>query len=79
MNVTLPFHSVKEGNCGRNNNVIAINIHGWGSIFFTGADRELPLGFSKQPELTFLHTGILATASTCEVTLRIPTIYQTIT
>ena len=47
-----------------------------GGAFSSLGHREPPLGFSKQPELTFLHTGILATASTCEVTLRIPTIYQ---
>ena len=41
-------------------------------IFFTGADREPPLGFPKLPELHFLHSGMLATASTCDLILRLP-------
>ena len=41
-------------------------------IFFTGADREPPLGFPKPPELHFLHSGVLATASTCDLILRLP-------
>lgn len=42
-------------------------------IFFTGSDREPPLGFPKQPELHFLHKGIFATSSTCDLILRLPT------
>ena len=36
-------------------------------IFFTGCDREPPLGFSRIPELYFLHdkNSTMATASTC--------------
>lgn len=45
-------------------------------IFFTGTDREPPLGFPKHPQLIFLHTGILATASTCDLILRIPTVFH---
>ena len=41
-------------------------------IFFTGTDREPPLGFPKQPELHFLRHGVLATASTCDLILRLP-------
>ena len=41
-------------------------------VFFTGTEREPPLGFPKQPELHFLHHGVLATASTCDLILRLP-------
>lgn len=41
-------------------------------IFFTGTDQEPPLGFPKQPELHFLPHGVLATASTCDLILRLP-------
>ena len=36
-------------------------------IFFTGCDRKPPLGFSRIPELYFLHdkNSTMATASTC--------------
>ena len=45
--------------------------------FFTGADREPPLGFPKVPELHFLHRdAILVTASTCDLILRVPAIYH---
>lgn len=42
--------------------------------FFTGADREPPLGFPLTPKLQFLHgEDIFATASACELLLRLPT------
>lgn len=43
-------------------------------IFFTGCDREPPLGFSRIPELYFLHdkNSTMATASTCSFHLRLP-------
>ena len=43
--------------------------------FFTGADRVPPLGFPKPPQLHFVHdkTCTLATASTCDLVLRLPT------
>ena len=42
-------------------------------IFFTGTDREPPLGFDCQPKLTFADsTQLFATASTCELILRLP-------
>lgn len=45
--------------------------------FFTGADREPPLGFPVIPKLEFLHSdGILATASTCSLILRLPTVHD---
>ncbi|XP_064389314.1 uncharacterized protein LOC135337323 isoform X2 [Halichondria panicea] len=40
-------------------------------IFFTGADREPPLGFQPVPTLTFTDAE-LATASTCSLRLRLP-------
>lgn len=42
-------------------------------IFFTGADREPPLGFSLTPTLKFLPNDLkLATASTCTLVLNLP-------
>ena len=42
-------------------------------IFFTGADREPPLGFIVTPELKFLHDDSkLATASACSLILNLP-------
>ena len=47
-------------------------------IFFTGADREPPLGFPVIPRLKFLHgeQHTLATASTCSLILRLPTVHK---
>ena len=45
-------------------------------IFCTGADREPPFGFHKQAVLEFLHTGVLSTASMCDLILRMPTRYH---
>lgn len=42
-------------------------------IFFSGTDRVPPLGFHVQPTLAFNHGARLATASTCDLQLRIPT------
>lgn len=45
-------------------------------VFFTGTDRVPPLGFEKPPTVSFLHQdAIFATASTCDVRLRLPTKY----
>ena len=46
-------------------------------VFFSGADRVPPLGFEKQPSVTFLHDtrSKFATASTCSLELRLPTQY----
>ena len=46
-------------------------------IFFTGADRMPPLGFSKPLTLSFLvdPTSKFATASTCDLQLRLSTGY----
>ena len=46
-------------------------------VFFTGSDRK-PTGLYNQiPKLTFLHgsNDTLATASTCELNLRLPVCY----
>lgn len=45
-------------------------------IFFTGADKEPPLGFPKPPDLHFLHHGVLATASTSDLILHLPIKYS---
>ena len=46
-------------------------------VFFTGADREPPLGFPTKASLEFLKEGdVLATASTCDLTLRVPTAFH---
>jgi len=44
-------------------------------VFFTGADRVPPLGFSKRPTVSFNHTNTskFCTASTCDLQLRLPT------
>lgn len=46
-------------------------------IFFTGAERLPPLGFFSEPRIVFLgrESGKLATASTCDLTLRLPTVH----
>ena len=41
-------------------------------IFFSGASRPPPLGFSPKPKLKFLHEAMLPTASTCSLTFFIP-------
>ena len=40
--------------------------------FITGADQEPPLGFVSTPEISFHSNGLLATASTCLLQLRLP-------
>ena len=46
-------------------------------VFFTGADREPPLGFPMKASLEFLKEGnVLATASTCDLILRVPTVFH---
>lgn len=46
-------------------------------VFFSGASRIPPLGFHPSPTLEFVHdTGAkLATSSTCDLVLRIPTCF----
>ena len=45
-------------------------------VFFTGTDRVPPLGFEKPPTVTFLQRhALFATASTCDIMLRIPIKY----
>ncbi|XP_019857667.1 PREDICTED: G2/M phase-specific E3 ubiquitin-protein ligase-like [Amphimedon queenslandica] len=47
-------------------------------IFLTGSDREPPLGFSRTPEVTFLHDAsrTMALASTCTLELKLPTCHN---
>lgn len=45
-------------------------------VFFTGAATEPPLGFSPDPTLIFCNQE-LATASTCDLRLRLPYILPT--
>ena len=40
-------------------------------FFFSGAEREPPLGFTEKPKLEFIE-GDLAMASTCSPTPRLP-------
>ena len=40
--------------------------------FFTGSDREPPLGFPYIPTLLFDEKNTLATSSTCSLTLTLP-------
>ena len=46
-------------------------------VFFSGCSVIPPLGFPSSPTLMFLHgnEARLATASTCDIVLRIPTCY----
>ena len=44
-------------------------------VFFSGAGHIPPLCFEKEPTLTFNQGCRLATASTCDLQLRIPTIH----
>ena len=46
-------------------------------VFFSGTNRVPPLNFDKQPTITFLHSACakFATASTCDLQLRLPTGY----
>ena len=41
-------------------------------VFCTGASQVPPLGFEKYPTLTYHYEGILATASTCDIQLKLP-------
>ena len=45
-------------------------------IFFSGASQVPPLGFDKHPAIAFNHEGLLATASTCDLQLRLPVIHE---
>ena len=40
-------------------------------IFFSGSDQVPPLGFEKEPAISF-HDSVLATSSTCDLQLRLP-------
>ena len=44
--------------------------------FFSGTDREPPIGFEKRPTIRFL-TAKLPTSNTCDVVLRLPVIHKT--
>ena len=44
---------------------------------FSGANCIPPLGFEKHPTLSFLKDSLFATASTCDLQLRILTIHGT--
>ncbi len=46
-------------------------------IFFSGSSRVPTLGFTLQPSLKYIHTegAKLATSSTCDLVLRIPTTF----
>lgn len=46
-------------------------------VFCTGSDCQPPLGFSKDPEIQFLHRDGLPTASTCDLVFRLPTGWDT--
>lgn len=41
-------------------------------VFFSGLSDTPPLGFDTEPTLHFNHSGILATASTCDLQLKLP-------
>lgn len=47
-------------------------------VFTSGSDRIPPIGFAKDPSVTFLHSksSYLPTASTCDIQLRLPTIHK---
>ena len=44
-------------------------------VFCSGADHVPPIGFDTTPKITFLYSGtsFLPTASTCDITVRLPT------
>ena len=44
-------------------------------VFFSGAECIPPLGFERHPTLSFVHDSRLASASTCDIQLRLPTIH----
>ena len=45
-------------------------------VFFTGTNQVPPIGFEKVPTVSFLHhDAMFATASTCDVKLRLPIKY----
>ena len=46
-------------------------------IFCSGADRLPPLGFERELKIVFVgqEAGKLSTASTCDLTLRLPTVH----
>lgn len=45
-------------------------------VFFSGSSCIPPLGFDKQPTISFNHDGTLATASTCDLQLRLPVVHD---
>ena len=47
-------------------------------VFFSGADRVPPLGFSTKPKVSFLYSQSLklCTSSTCDIRLRLPTSHK---
>ena len=44
--------------------------------FFSGADKILPMGFSQKPTLEFSPTNPYPMASTCTLTLTLPTKFK---
>ena len=47
-------------------------------VFFSGANHIPPLGFDVKPTLGFVNfsTATLPTASTCDLQLRLPSVYK---
>ena len=48
-------------------------------MFFSGSNRIPPTGFSRKPSVVFVHDPLrkLATASTCDLQLRLPVCHGT--
>ena len=44
--------------------------------FFSGGESVPPMGFETQPVLYFSSSAVLPTASTCAITLTLPTCYH---
>ena len=46
-------------------------------VFFSGSNCEPPLGFTRQPKMSFLYVDAkFCTASTCDIELCLPTIHN---
>ena len=44
-------------------------------VFCSGASHVPPLGFDKPPTISFEYESVLATASTCDIQLRLPVLH----